>query len=67
VTATLTPAHQSTVKPTPVPSHGAIARTLVVSEAAVGKHIGNIPTKLDLPPTDEGHRRVLAVLAFLRA
>ncbi|GHI06364.1 hypothetical protein Scel_46850 [Streptomyces cellostaticus] len=39
--------------PAPVPegrSNAAIARQLVVSEAAVGKHIGNILTKLDLPP-----------------
>ena len=48
-------------------SNGAIARELVVSEAAVGKHISGILTKLDLPPADETHRRVLAVLAFLRA
>ncbi|MFF6995669.1 response regulator [Streptomyces sp. NPDC008313] len=48
-------------------SNGAIARELVVTEAAVGKHIGSILTKLDLPPADETHRRVLAVLAFLRA
>ncbi|MEU8677440.1 response regulator transcription factor [Streptomyces sp. NPDC048560] len=48
-------------------SNGAIARELVVSEAAVGKHIGNILSKLDLPPAGETHRRVLAVLAFLRA
>ena len=48
-------------------SNGAIARELVVSEAAVGKHIGSIFTKLDLPLTDETHRRVLAVLAYLRA
>ncbi|WP_037858964.1 response regulator [Streptomyces sp. NRRL S-340] len=48
-------------------SNGAIARQLVVSEAAIGKHIGNILTKLDLPPTDETHRRVLAVLTYLRA
>ncbi|MCX5262736.1 response regulator transcription factor [Streptomyces sp. NBC_00199] len=48
-------------------SNGAIARELVVSEAAIGKHIGNILTKLDLPPTDTTHRRVLAVLAYLRA
>ncbi|MEV6954382.1 response regulator transcription factor [Streptomyces sp. NPDC051183] len=47
-------------------SNGAIARELVVSEAAVGKHIGSILTKLDLPQTDNTHRRVLAVLAFLR-
>jgi hypothetical protein len=38
----------------------------VVSEAAVGKHIGHILIKLDLPPDDD-HRRVLAVLSFLRA
>ena len=48
-------------------SNGAIARHLVVSEAAVGKHIGNILGKLDLPPTDATHRRVLAVLTYLRA
>ncbi|MFE4174546.1 response regulator [Streptomyces sp. NPDC056909] len=48
-------------------SNGAIARELVVSEAAVGKHIGGIFTKLDLPPADETHRRVMAVLAYLRA
>lgn len=48
-------------------SNAAIARTLVVSEAAVGKHIGHIFTKLDLPSDDNGHRRVLAVLSFLRA
>ncbi|MFF3662045.1 response regulator [Streptomyces olivochromogenes] len=48
-------------------SNGAIARELVVSEAAVGKHIGSILAKLDLPPADETHRRVLAVLAYLRA
>ncbi|MFH8288717.1 LuxR C-terminal-related transcriptional regulator [Streptomyces sp. NPDC018059] len=47
-------------------SNGAIAAELVVSEAAVGKHIGNILGKLDLPPTDGIHRRVLAVLAYLR-
>ncbi|NEC86333.1 response regulator transcription factor [Streptomyces sp. SID12501] len=48
-------------------SNGSIARELVVSEAAVGKHVGGILAKLDLPPADETHRRVLAVLAFLRA
>ncbi|MFJ6086197.1 response regulator [Streptomyces sp. NPDC092369] len=48
-------------------SNGAIARALVVSDAAVGKHIGSILTKLDLPPADDVHRRVLAVLAYLRA
>lgn len=48
-------------------SNGSIAKELVVSEAAIGKHISSILTKLDLPPTDETHRRVLAVLAYLRA
>ncbi|MEU6488337.1 response regulator transcription factor [Streptomyces sp. NPDC046887] len=48
-------------------SNGAVARRLVVSEAAVGKHIGNILGKLDLPPAEDTHRRVLAVLAYLRA
>ncbi|CAL9308411.1 Oxygen regulatory protein NreC [Streptomyces sp. SudanB25_2051] len=48
-------------------SNSAIARELVVSEAAVGKHIGGILAKLDLPPAEETHRRVLAVLAYLRA
>ncbi|TXS65179.1 DNA-binding response regulator [Streptomyces sp. me109] len=48
-------------------SNGAIARELVVSEAAIGKHVGNILTKLDLPLTDGTHRRVLAVLTYLRA
>lgn len=46
-------------------SNAAIAQHMVVSEAAVGKHIGNIFAKLDLPPSDEIHRRVLAVLAHL--
>jgi len=48
-------------------SNGAIAKELVVSDAAIGKHISSILTKLDLPPADETHRRVLAVLAYLRA
>jgi len=47
-------------------SNAAIARRLVVSEAAVAKHIGSLLTKLDLPPAEDDHRRVLAVLAFLR-
>ncbi|WFB05618.1 response regulator transcription factor [Streptomyces sp. LX-29] len=48
-------------------SNTAICRELVVSDAAVSKHIGNILMKLDLPPAEETHRRVLAVLEFLRA
>jgi DNA-binding NarL/FixJ family response regulator len=47
-------------------SNAAIARSLVVTEAAVTKHIGSIFTKLDLPPAGDDHRRVLAVLAYLR-
>ncbi|MEU8813462.1 response regulator transcription factor [Actinoplanes sp. NPDC048796] len=43
-----------------------IARALGISDAAVAKHIGNIFTKLDLPDAD-GHRRVLAVLTYLRS
>jgi DNA-binding NarL/FixJ family response regulator len=42
-----------------------ISRTLVVTERAVSKHIGNVFLKLGLPPSDSGHRRVLAVLAYL--
>jgi len=45
-------------------SNGEIAALLVVSEAAVSKHIGNIFAKLGLEP-DDGHRRVRAVLAYL--
>ncbi|MDR7274690.1 response regulator transcription factor [Catenuloplanes atrovinosus] len=47
-------------------SNVAIARALHVSEAAVGKHVGNILAKLGLPPDDDSNRRVLAVLAYLR-
>ncbi len=44
----------------------AIARTLVVSDKAVEKHVGNIFTKLDLPPAADDHRRVLAVLQWVK-
>ena len=43
----------------------AISQALVISDRAVEKHIANIFTKLDLPPTATGHRRVLAVLRYL--
>jgi DNA-binding NarL/FixJ family response regulator len=48
-------------------TNAGIARALVVTPGAVEKHISNIFSKLDLPATDDDHRRVLAVLAFLRA
>jgi DNA-binding NarL/FixJ family response regulator len=47
-------------------TNAAIARAMVVQPGAVEKHISSIFTKLDLPATDDDHRRVLAVLAFLR-
>jgi DNA-binding NarL/FixJ family response regulator len=48
-------------------TNAAIARELVVTLGAVEKHISNIFQKLDLPATDDDHRRVLAVLTYLRA
>jgi len=48
-------------------SNSAIAARLFVTEAAVGKHVGSILAKLDLPPAEDTNRRVLAVLAYLRA
>ena len=48
-------------------SNTAIAQRLVLSASAVEKHIGNIFAKLGLPPDDAQHRRVRAVLAYLRA
>jgi DNA-binding NarL/FixJ family response regulator len=43
-----------------------IARTLVVTDKAVEKHVSNIFMKLDLPPTEDDHRRVLAVLQWVK-
>jgi DNA-binding NarL/FixJ family response regulator len=48
-------------------TNSAIARRLVVSDGAVEKHVSNIFTKLDLPPTETDHRRVLAVLRWLES
>jgi DNA-binding NarL/FixJ family response regulator len=48
-------------------SNAAIAAALVVSQRAIEKHVGNIFAKLDLPESDTDHRRVLAVLRYLRS
>lgn len=48
-------------------SNRAAAAQLVISERAVEKHVTSIFAKLELPPDGEDHRRVLAVLAYLRA
>lgn len=48
-------------------SNSAIARELLLTEKTVETHTANILTKLDLPPTPDDHRRVLAVLAWLNA
>jgi DNA-binding NarL/FixJ family response regulator len=46
-------------------SNAGIARELWISEGAVEKHVRSILTKLRLPATEDGHRRVLAVLTYL--
>jgi DNA-binding NarL/FixJ family response regulator len=48
-------------------SNAAIADRLILTVGAVEKHVANIFAKLRLPPSPEDHRRVLAVLAYLRA
>jgi DNA-binding NarL/FixJ family response regulator len=48
-------------------SNAAVAERLVVTERAVEKHVTSIFAKLDLPPTPDDHRRVLAVLRYLDA
>jgi DNA-binding NarL/FixJ family response regulator len=48
-------------------TNAAIARAMVITPGAVEKHVSNIFAKLSLPATDDDHRRVLAVLAFLHA
>jgi DNA-binding NarL/FixJ family response regulator len=47
-------------------SNRGIAQELVVTEATVEKHVTSIFHKLDLGPTPTEHRRVMAVLAYLR-
>lgn len=46
-------------------TNAAIAKTLYISEGAVEKNVSSIFTKLDLPPAEGDHRRVLAVLRWL--
>jgi DNA-binding NarL/FixJ family response regulator len=46
-------------------TNGSIAEALVVTEGAVEKHVTSIFHKLDMPPADQAHRRVLAVLRYL--
>jgi DNA-binding NarL/FixJ family response regulator len=48
-------------------SNSGIAEQLVVTERAVEKHVTSIFSKLRLPAASEDHRRVLAVLAYLRS
>ena len=48
-------------------SNAGIAARLVVTDKAVSKHIGSMFTKLDLYPTEDANRRVLAVLTYLNA
>lgn len=48
-------------------TNAGIAAELVVSTAAVEKHIGNVFLKLDLPQDGDAHRRVAAVLTYLQA
>jgi DNA-binding NarL/FixJ family response regulator len=48
-------------------SNAGIARRLWVTEGTVEKHVHSILLKLPLPETDDDHRRVLAVIAFLES
>jgi DNA-binding NarL/FixJ family response regulator len=48
-------------------SNAGIAAALVISERAVEKHVANIFMKLDLPPSENDNRRVLAVLRYLQS
>jgi serine/threonine-protein kinase PknK len=48
-------------------SNSGIAHQIWVTEGTVAKHVSSILSKLDLPATDDAHRRVLAVITFLEA
>ena len=48
-------------------SNSAIVEQLGISQSAVEKHVRKVFTKLGLPETDHHHRRVLAVLTYLRS
>jgi DNA-binding NarL/FixJ family response regulator len=48
-------------------SNSGIARRISVTEGTVEKHVNSILMKLQLPETQDDHRRVLAVIAFLES
>lgn len=48
-------------------TNSAIARRLVLTERTVEGHVRSVLMKLDLPTSDDAHRRVLAVIAYLRS
>ena len=48
-------------------TNNAIARRLVLTERTVEGHVRSVLMKLDLPENADAHRRVLAVIAYLRA
>jgi DNA-binding NarL/FixJ family response regulator len=48
-------------------SNAGIAHRIWVTEGTVAKHVSSILSKLDLPATDDAHRRVLAVITFLES
>ncbi|MFW6598691.1 LuxR C-terminal-related transcriptional regulator [Propionibacteriaceae bacterium Y2011] len=47
-------------------TNAAIAQQMVITEKAVGKHVASMFAKLGLQPSDDGNRRVLAVLTYLQ-